>query len=241
MEKISANKIIEREVIGNNVLYNMCKDYPLNTNAEQVSAKTWLIGRSYAASPQRRKIPGQQQNDNYSYFFIDLANIFIQDKRSREIDETLENLKSIKYFGNLDQDENNILSVLELVNKLNSTIVDSIKILDNYQEGDKDPNQNISFCSKYLHFHCPNMVFIYDSYSSKNAYSYIKNLKCTLKNQLGINIDKIIQYYISKIGNEKLDVYIAHFIRCYIISTKCFDTQISPRQVDTALLTGLCK
>ena len=61
---------IEKEIlsrgisVGNEVLYTLCRDYPLlkeknpkNMNERRLqglAAELWLIGRSYAASPERR-------------------------------------------------------------------------------------------------------------------------------------------------------------------------------------------
>ena len=37
----------------NQMLYDLCSNYPSQEDAEQVVAKIWLIGRSYAASVER--------------------------------------------------------------------------------------------------------------------------------------------------------------------------------------------
>ena len=40
--------------LANDTLYNLCNKYPLHTNADEIVAKMWLIGRSYAAAIERR-------------------------------------------------------------------------------------------------------------------------------------------------------------------------------------------
>src|SRR5690606_15859079 len=40
--------------LGNDVLYRLCKEYPLHTESEIVS-KFWLIGRTYSAAVDRRR------------------------------------------------------------------------------------------------------------------------------------------------------------------------------------------
>jgi hypothetical protein len=41
--------------LGNNVLYKLCADYPGHADADIIVAKTWLIGRAYAAALERRR------------------------------------------------------------------------------------------------------------------------------------------------------------------------------------------
>ncbi len=38
---------------GNAILYRMCKDKPRHDDITVAASKFWLIGRAYAASPQR--------------------------------------------------------------------------------------------------------------------------------------------------------------------------------------------
>src|SRR3989339_652424 len=54
-------------MLGNNILYKMCLDYPLHNNPEEICAKIWLIGRSYAASIERRTIKKHINDDFYDY------------------------------------------------------------------------------------------------------------------------------------------------------------------------------
>ena len=39
--------------LGNEMLYRLCKDYPDHKSPEVITAKVWLIGRSYAAAIER--------------------------------------------------------------------------------------------------------------------------------------------------------------------------------------------
>jgi hypothetical protein len=41
--------------LGNSVLYDLCRKHPSHKTADEILAKVWLIGRSYAASIERRK------------------------------------------------------------------------------------------------------------------------------------------------------------------------------------------
>ena len=41
---------------GNSVLYRMCKEQPEHKDIDVIVGKIWLIGRSYAAAIERRKM-----------------------------------------------------------------------------------------------------------------------------------------------------------------------------------------
>src|SRR5665213_1000982 len=41
--------------LGNNVLYKLCAEHPGHGDADVIIAKTWLIGRAYAAALERRR------------------------------------------------------------------------------------------------------------------------------------------------------------------------------------------
>jgi hypothetical protein len=41
--------------LGNDILYEMCEKYPGHDEDNEIIAKIWLIGRSYAAAIERRK------------------------------------------------------------------------------------------------------------------------------------------------------------------------------------------
>jgi len=41
--------------LGNRILYDMCQSYPGHSKDDEIVAKIWLIGRSYAASIERRR------------------------------------------------------------------------------------------------------------------------------------------------------------------------------------------
>lgn len=53
----------DKYVIGNGVLYDLCKEYSKHDNADEISSKMWLIGRSYAASPERIKKNDKKEHD----------------------------------------------------------------------------------------------------------------------------------------------------------------------------------
>jgi len=59
------------------VLYRMCLEEPSHKDCETVRSKLWLIGRAYAASPQRGS--GQPKNSDQKDFFLWLAKPLVKD------------------------------------------------------------------------------------------------------------------------------------------------------------------
>lgn len=52
--------------LGNDVLYRLCKEYPHHKTEQEIIAKIWLIGRSYAAAIERRKTKKRgESSDNF--------------------------------------------------------------------------------------------------------------------------------------------------------------------------------
>ena len=291
-------KVLRKEIgVGNEVLYQLCQDHHiLKTNNERytdgLAAQMWLIGRSYAASPERRgygvlkgtKVEYSVSGNGLDDYFDKLANGFV----GKFNDESNSNLK--KLFGYLnnnytfkDEDiatlKNSITAVLKLNRVLKQVRFeidkeDLIKHIENYKEYqvkypidtvqraladfEKNNRNMISFCSKFLHFHFPDTVFIIDSitkshfkvkgekylFKFNNSESVIEVLKShekTLKNN-----------FLSEFENEGLTdpekEYVTHCIREYLlakaINENCndiFKDKHIPRVVDTYLLVANSK
>jgi len=125
--------------IGNGVLYDLCSRYPDHTNADAVSAKCWLIGRSYAASVERYMKKRRREEE----FFPDVVAPQLQ--RSN-LDARLGAMPAGK--GNFLQWQDQVVDVHgELVQTLSGVLRSEAR----------------SFASKYLHFHRPRLFPIYDS------------------------------------------------------------------------------
>lgn len=134
---------------GNQVLYDLCKQNPLHSQQDQIIAKVWLIGRSYSVALERFKRAPKDPKEETNlplgdeFYVRTIPDKFI----TLDIDDRLSKLKK---HGRITKE--NLKDSLEthgyLTNEL-STITN---------------NQNKrSFSSKYLHFHVPEMFFIYDS------------------------------------------------------------------------------
>ena len=133
---------------GNQILYNMCEEYPEHDKEYLKICKVWLIGRSYAAALERRKNKGKKD------IYIELAE---KKKDFEKIDKQIKRLKNCITIDNC-----NIEYILNLHNKL-------VKIYKKVTDLDK-----ISLASKYLHFHLPNLFYLYDSRAKKAIDGIIK-------------------------------------------------------------------
>ena len=141
--------------LGNKILYNMCSSYPLHTESEEIRAKIWLIGRSYAAAIERRKTK-QDINDN---FYDVVIKEFIQFNKEKNLDGRLEKLKSQKFNE-------------ECLNEMLLLHYDLTRFFFNLTKLEKR-----SLASKYLHFHSP--IFpIYDTRAKDSINKVVKgNIK----------------------------------------------------------------
>ena len=128
-------------VLGNNILYKMCSDHPNHINDEEIRAKIWLIGRSYAAAIERRKKHLEIKGDK---FYDYITKEFIKFNKEIKFDEQLKKLKNAKF------NQETLKEILELHNQLTKFFRKITGL------------EKRSLASKYLHFHCP--IFpIYDS------------------------------------------------------------------------------
>lgn len=186
---------------GNSILYDMCENAPRHDRDDVIVAKIWLIGRSYSAAVERRKTKDGLSGDEF--YRIKVAPKIRE--ISKELDGRIELLNDKK--GDIS---GSIKEILE-------THLFLVNLLKEITEMEKR-----SFVSKYLHFHCPDMFFIYDS----RARSAIRKM---------INApDKSI---LSKCDDYEKEY--ADFV-CRMIELKRLlednNTKITPRQLDEFLL-----
>lgn len=143
---------------GNRILYDLCEEYFSHGKDEIIITKVLFIGRIYAAAVERGK--KRQQNINDDFYTKVVAPLF----RNSDIDKHLSKLKVLKCIT-----PENIPQILSAHYYLVSTLN---KIIDRDKR---------SFCSKYLHFHCPNLFFIYDSRVVSALRKYISRVPKELK------------------------------------------------------------
>ena len=128
--------------LGNNVLYELCRVHPGHSRDDEIAAKIWLIGRSYAASiERRRKVEESAQGDNFFY------NRVIPMVLESNIDDWIRAASSEPE----DQDE-----IALRTHKSVQTLFCEISGLNKR-----------SLASKYLHFHAPKKFFFYDTRAAK--------------------------------------------------------------------------
>jgi hypothetical protein len=183
---------------GNKILYDMCAKYPTHKDIDQIVAKIWLIGRSYAAAIERRK-KAKEYNDT---FYTEVVGPII---RKSKIDTWLKSLSKYR-FPTL----NNIEDILNT----HGNLMNLIKEMTGMEKR--------SLTSKYLHFHKPNLFFIYDS----RAIGSIRKLISPTK----IKIHKT---------SEKDREYANFCLRCISLRDEIkekFDKHLTPRELDKFLL-----
>ena len=127
--------------LSNEILYDMCRIYPEHDTHEKIIAKMWLIGRSYAASIERRKNAAQIGDSFYT-------EVVAPEIQKSPIDSWLKEVPK-KEPGNSQS--------ISVHKKLQDTIF-SITGL-----------HKRSLSSKYLHFHCPGSFFLYDSRARRSV------------------------------------------------------------------------
>jgi hypothetical protein len=189
-------------MLGNRVLYDLCKKHPLHENDEEIRAKVWLIGRSYAASIERRKKKNKINDDFYDY----VTQEFIKFNKKKGFDDQLKEISKSRF------NEDSLKEILKLHYEL-TTFFNKITGLDKR-----------SLASKYLHFHVP--IFpIYDSRAKDSLNQLVKGrvqIKgdkqyCIFCNKILFLFNRIkeetgrdptlrqIDTYLIKIANERLN------------------------------------
>ena len=179
---------------GNEILYRMCREKPRHKDIDTVKSKLWLIGRAYSAAIERKA--GSQ------FKIDDAANILI----NSEIDTHINRLLKI----NRIDDKN-----LELLLQAHKALTDSLKEATGIDKR--------SLASKYLHFHAPKAVFIYDSIANSKIRLLLNPLQRRFK------------------CNKKYDLPYEGFVRrCLHFRDFVYENQIgalaTPRKIDMYLI-----
>lgn len=152
-EKISAACEPYLWGIGNQVLYEMCGKYPAQQDVEAVANKFWLIGRAYAASLERRQTSNEPLPSTGDDFYRRFAQAYV----NAQLDAVFAPLWT--YDEGITED--NLLHILDVHSRV-SSILKAVT-----------GQWKISLASKYLHFHFPTLIFIYDSRAAAGLRQYV--------------------------------------------------------------------
>lgn len=125
--------------LGNRILYDMCRVHPGHSKNDEIVAKIWLIGRSYAASIERCRRATDAKHIGKDFYETDVA-------------PAVQNEKIDLWLGKIQQTDKPGSAETVKIHKKLMDLFHSITCMDNR-----------SLASKYLHFHKPDAFFIYDS------------------------------------------------------------------------------
>ena len=112
--------------LANQTLYDLCKEYPNHTDADQIGAKLWLIGRSYAAAIERRKNAKGYVGD---FYYDTVAPAMIS--AGQDLDSKIALLNSLKSIDDLLDTHAYLMGIFNSLTGMDKR----------------------SLASKYLHFH----------------------------------------------------------------------------------------
>jgi hypothetical protein len=187
---------------GNEILYKLCNDQFEHKIDKYILTKVLFIGRIYAAAVERRKNKNKIQNDDF--YTDEIIPVF----KKSNIDDRLTKLKNMNFM-----DSNTIKYALETHDYL-------VNILHEITDQNKR-----SFSSKYLHFHIPEMFFIYDSRATKGIRKFIN--KIPLEHQS-----------ILKLNNIDIE-YAKFYIKCFELKkqiTLNYRIDLTNREIDNLLI-----
>jgi hypothetical protein len=185
--------------LGNQVLYSLCQKHPKHDLAEAIIAKVWLIGRSYAAAIERRKNAEETSDDFYE-------TIVVEKIKKSNIDNWLDNLPN---------------QVIDPWNELGSVITIHKRLMDLFF--DLTGLEKRALASKYLHFHRPDLFYIFDS-RAKAAITKITPRPNEIKGITAENSDSEYHVFCRR----------SQYLRDSI--SKRFGATLTPRQIDKILL-----
>lgn len=183
----------------NKVLYDLCKKHPKHDDLEVTVAKIHIIGRTYAAPLERIKNKDKPIDTDELYEKV-ATNL----KKNTKIRRSIAALRRKKRIDNNK----------ELALKTHKKLVDIFEELSGMEKH--------SLASKYLHFHAPNLFFIYDKRTRKGFSAICPNYRTTRKRS-GQFDDKYENFFLKMLDLQE-------WIK------KKFRVTLSPRQLDRLLL-----
>ena len=190
---------------GNEILYKMCEGNPKHKDEHVIVGKIWLIGRSYAAAIERTK----KEKTTNRFYYEDVAQKVLEN-----CDELDGRIAELNEYERLSRD--NLDKALE-AHKFLIKVFNKITGKDNH-----------SLASKYLHFHCPSMFYIYDS----RAVSAIN----AVAGKDGLNICKELHKPDLKEYDKDYADFCAKALALQEYIEKEHGQKVTPRDIDNFLL-----
>ena len=185
--------------LGNQVLYSLCQNHPKHDMDDAIIAKVWLIGRSYAAAIERRKKAEETSDDFYEITVVEKI------KKSK-LDDWLAALPN---------------QILGPWRELSSVITVHKRLMDIFSNLTGLGKRALA--SKYLHFHRPDLFFIYDS-RAKEAITKITPRPNEIKDITAEDADSEYHMFCRR----------SQYLRDSI--SERFGKNMTPRQIDKILL-----
>jgi hypothetical protein len=186
--------------LSNEVLYSLCRNHPGHTDPNVVIAKLLIIGRVYATAIERRRSKYREDDDFY------VKRVAPRICRS-PIDAWLEEARCLGPAS---------AQSFQCLVKIHDRTTQLFKEISGLEKR--------SLASKYLHFHVPELFFIYDSRASKGMSA----------------LGSIVARASKSVGTGDND-YRKFVEKCICLKNYCvrhFRVALSPRQLDTLLLAA---
>ncbi len=230
---------------GNEVLYKIAKDPSDLKDKDKLEGAIWLIGRAYAASPQRRSYgttwPVRTQNDGREGFFAEIAETMSKSIKNDALLKKFINCYKIESeyeYNKCDKDieklKDSILAVLQfnLILSLALEAFDYVPLNNKFKDKNVYCSNHISFASKFLHFYFPHSVFIIDNFaneggkslfngnSEKNYRTFYKELDMNKDNVADLAFDNKIYEFFKKEDMNKIYKEIINFSDIQVMMEK---------------------
>lgn len=192
-----------RWTFANQFLYNLCAENPRHIDADVIVGKLWIIGRCYAAAIERRKTNTDFKGD----FYYDI----VAPKMLSIGSELDERITEINHFQLITEQN------IDLVLNTHAFLMRAF-----YEITDLEKR---SLASKYLHFHCPAMFFIYDNLASEEIGRRVNLDRQRANKHYSCDRDRWYTDFCIRV------LELSEFISDY------YGTVLSPRELDNLLLS----
>lgn len=200
----AVNNYLQNWDLIDKTLYSLCQKNYAHDSMNNIKAKLWIIGRTYATGIERKIKSNGYQGGSLSQ----LAQHINDNKK--DVDDILKELKLTCNGLKLTQQK------LEKIVPLHGRFVDLIKGItrNNYCPR--------SFVSKYMHFHCP-VVPIYDSFAYRILNKFIRwNSNLTVFDKPKIVDEEYLWFALRfwelyKRASEQVDVERVKYLDYYLL------------------------